>query len=368
MKPYLFSILILCWFGSGTASQNNKITAPLNNADTGNYRSSIPAPVSDSISLIAVGDIMFGSNFPDSGTLAPADGKNLMRHFRSLLKNADITFGNSEGVFLDSGGVAKDSGSRVYCFREPTRYARYFVDNGFDLISVANNHIADFGELGLLSTIATLKALPLHFAGLQNHPSTIIRVRNTRIGFAAFAPHKYCNQLNDYAAAVARIKKLKRECDVLMVSFHAGAEGKQATHVTRQTEMFFKRNRGNVYEFAHLMIDAGADIIIGHGPHVPRAMELYRNKFIAYSLGNFCTYGMFNLEGVNGIAPLLKIFVNKKGDFLRGNIISVKQEGEGGPIPDKDFGAYNLIRELTASDFPGGHLQFTDSMAIEKKQ
>ena len=116
-----------------------------------------------------------------------------------------------------------------------------------------------------------------------------------------------------------------------------------------------------------MMIDAGADIVIGHGPHVARAMEVYENKFVAYSLGNFCTYGMFNLEGVSGIAPLLKIYINEKGDFIRGHITSIKQKGEGGPLPDETYAAYRSIKALTASDIPGSHLKFTDSTNIEKE-
>ena len=323
--------------------------------------------MADTISFIAVGDIMFGTNYPNTSTLPPNDGRDLLKYFTKELQSADVSFGNSEGVFLDGGGVSKGSGANVFCFREPRRYAQYFVDNGFDLLSVANNHVADFGEVGMRSTIATLKALPLHFAGLQNYPTTIIKVRNIKIGMAAFAPHKGCIQLNDHAAAIASVKALKQQCDIVLVSFHAGAEGRNATHVPKRTEIFMGQNRGNVYEFAHSMIDAGADIVVGHGPHVARAMEVYKNKFIAYSLGNFCTYGMFNLVGVSGIAPLLKIYLNEKGDFIRGHITSIKQLGEGGPFPDENYGAYRSIKALTASDIPNSHLRFTDSTGIEKE-
>ncbi len=366
MKSYLLSGLVFCWLSCGNASQKNNTATTLITADTVSRNTSPLKSAADTISLIAVGDIMFGTNFPNASTLAPNDGKDLLKDFREELQNADVTFGNSEGVFLDAGGTAKGIGANVFSFREPTRYAQYFVDNGFDLLSVANNHVDDFGETGMQSTVATLKALQLHFAGLQNYPTTIIQVRNIKIGLAAFAPHKGCIQMNDYAAAAASIKALKKECDIVMVSFHGGAEGQHATHVVKRTEIFFNQNRGNVYEFAHMMIDAGADIVVGHGPHVARGMEVYKNKFIAYSLGNFCTYGMFNLKGVSGIAPLLKIYVNEKGDFIKGTITSIKQEGEGGPQHDENFGAYKLIRSLTATDIPDNHLKFTDSLNIEK--
>lgn len=325
-----------------------------------------PVAKSDTISLIAVGDIMFGTNFPDKSHMPPNDGKDLLSPFTSILKDADVTFGNAEGVFLDAGGIPKGTGSNVFCFRQPVRYAQYFTDNGFDLISVANNHVADFGAPGIESTVATLKDLSLYFAGLPDYPTTVLEVRGIKIGMAAFAPHKGCVEMNDMANATATVKKLKKACDIVIVSFHAGAEGKKATHVPKKTEIFFGQNRGDVYKFSHTMIDAGADIVLGHGPHVARAMEVYNNKFIAYSLGNFCTYGMFNLDGVSGIAPLLKIYVNEKGDFIKGNITSIQQLGEGGPLPDENQGAFHLIKSLSAADIPGNELKFLENGELGK--
>lgn len=352
--------IFFCYLSCINAEKPSAAVIDKNKTDT------ISISDDDAISLVAVGDIMFGTNFPDESTLPPDDGKNLMQYFSRQLQDADITFGNAEGVFLNTGGTPKGIGPNVFCFRQPTRYAQYFADNGFDLISVANNHVADFGEEGISSTVTALKNLSLHFAGLPDHPTTIITVKGIKIGMAAFAPHKGCVQMNNHAAAAAIVKKLKKECDIVLVSFHGGAEGAKATHVPKKTEMFFSQNRGNVYAFAHDMIDAGADVILGHGPHVARAMEVYKNKFIAYSLGNFCTYGMFNLEGVSGIAPLLKIYIDKKGNFINGTITSIKQEKNGGPLPDENYEAYKLIKSLTATDIPDSHLQFTDSVAIKK--
>jgi hypothetical protein len=146
----------------------------------------------------------------------------------------------------------------------------------------------------------------------------------------------------------------------MIVSFHGGAEGSKFEHVTRANEIFYQENRGNVYAFAHAVIDAGADLVLGHGPHVSRAVEVYKNKFIAYSLGNFCTYGMFNLKGPNGIAPLLNIKINKKGDFLFADVTSVKQDKINRLQVDPLHTAFNKIVQLTNLDFPGNRLSFSD--------
>ncbi len=361
MKLYCITGIVFCWLSCGSSSQQVP-AMPTVKKDTVPEISGMRD--SDTLSFLAVGDIMFGSNYPDAHLLPPNDGKDLLQYFSNEIQAADISFGNAEGVFLDAGGEPKGSGENVYCFRQPTRYAKYFSDNGFDMLSVANNHVSDFGTTGTKSSIATLQVLPLLFAGLQNHPVCSTTVRGIKIGMAAFAPHKGCIQLNDYAAAIASVKKLKACCDIVIVSMHAGAEGRSATHVPKKAELFLGQNRGDVYKFAHAVIDAGADVVIGHGPHVPRAMELYKNKFIAYSLGNFCTYGMFNLEGVSGIAPMLKINLTTKGDFISGQIRSIKQLGEGGPLPDENYGAYQLIKNLSATDFPGNKLRFSDSVSI----
>jgi len=131
--------------------------------------------------------------------------------------------------------------------------------------------------------------------------------------------------------------------------------------------MYLGENRGNPQVFAQAVIDAGADIVFGHGPHVPRAIDLYKNKFIAYSLGNFATYARFNLKSYAGYAPLVTIKLNQKGDFISGEIISFIQEGEGGPVFDATNKAALDIKSLTESDLPSCPLQISETGQITRK-
>jgi poly-gamma-glutamate capsule biosynthesis protein CapA/YwtB (metallophosphatase superfamily) len=310
------------------------------------------------ISFIGVGDIMMGTDYPDS-TLPPSDGKYLMNSLKDILTNADITFGNLEGVLLDDGvpeKVCKDT-SKCYIFRTPS----YYVDNldsaGFNLMSLANNHSFDFGIDGYKSSEELLSTKNILSAGRSGSYS-IFEVLGIKVGFVAFAPNKGCTSINDLDAVSRKIKNLDEHCDMIIVSFHGGAEGINALHVKNETEFFYGEKRGNVVEFARTAIDAGGDLIIGHGPHVPRAVDLYKNKFIAYSLGNFCTYGKFNLRNERGYSPILKLAVNENGDFLYGEIISARQYYPGGPFMDENRGAQKLIEKLTKTDFPGTSLQF----------
>jgi len=101
------------------------------------------------------------------------------------------------------------------------------------------------------------------------------------------------------------------------------------------------------------VVDAGADIVFGHGPHVTRAVELYRDRLICYSLGNFATYGRFNLRGPNGVAPVVKVHVDASGRFLSGEVAAIYQPGRGGPRPDPRGRAIHILKALTETDFPG---------------
>jgi 2',3'-cyclic-nucleotide 2'-phosphodiesterase (5'-nucleotidase family) len=223
---------------------------------------------------------------------------------------------------------------------------------GFNLFSVANNHAGDFGPEGRANTSKVLDSLGIPHAGNIERPYTTFEKDNIVYGFAAFSPNKGTPSINDIATAKGIVQHLDSLVDIVIVSFHGGAEGKDYTAVTRSHEYFYGEDRGDVYGFAHAMVDAGADVIFGHGPHVPRAIDVYNGRFIAYSLGNFATYGRFNLQGTNGLAPIAKIVVNSEGEFLSGQIISCIQTGRGIPQIDPNNAASELINDLTKKDIP----------------
>jgi len=131
--------------------------------------------------------------------------------------------------------------------------------------------------------------------------------------------------------------------------------------------IFLGENRGNPYKFSREVIDAGADIVFGHGPHVTRAIDAYKNRFIIYSLGNFATYGRFNLKGVNGIAPIIKVFTDKNGVFQSAKIFPIKQVGEGGPLLDEEKKVIRELTFLTKNDIPNCPLQINENGIITRK-
>lgn len=318
------------------------------------------------VSIIGVGDIMLGTHYPSAAYLPPNDGKTILDSVKTYLADADVTFGNLEGTFVDEGGDVKKckNPNICYAFKMPTRYVRYLVEAGFDVLSIANNHVGDFGESGRRTTASTLKQAGLNFAGLLAYPTTVLERDGLKYGMCAFSPNTGTLDIKDIPAAAKIVAELSTRCDIVIVSFHGGAEGSKMTHVTRKTEIFLGENRGNVYAFSHAMIDAGADIVFGHGPHVTRAVESYKGRFIAYSMGNFCTYGRFNLAGINGIAPIVKVYTTKKGEFLKAKIISTRQKGEGIPVVDPANRVFMEMKKLTQTDFPDTPLRFTEENEI----
>ena len=314
------------------------------------------------ITVVAVGDIMMGTSFPSRNYLLPKN-KNPFANVLSELQSGDLLFGNLEGSMTDKGQNAKHCKdvNKCYSFKMPSYLADYLELASFDLMSIANNHIGDFGKIGIANTKKNLDMHNIKHAGVYGNETVIFKKDSITYGFCAFAPNRDTPKLTNIANAVKTVKKLNDKVDIVIVSFHGGAEGDKHTHVTRKTERFYGENRGNVYKFAHAVIDAGADIILGHGPHVPRAVEIYKDRFIAYSLGNFCTYGRFSLSGVKAAAPILKINVNKNGSFIDGQIISAQQTKQKCPFIDNNNTAFKLIRSLTKKDFPEMPLIFDEN-------
>lgn len=305
--------------------------------------------------VIGVGDIMLGTNYPSPSYLPPHDGAALLAEVKDTLRQADVTFGNLEGTMFDHGGLPKrcQNPSVCYVFRTPSHYVRYLVEAGFDLLSLANNHSGDFGPEGRRQTMQTLREAKIAFAGLEGICETaVIERAGKRWGLCAFAPNTGTCDLRDIPRAQALVRQLKGQVDFLIVSFHGGAEGPAHQRVPRRTEYFHGENRGDVYTFAHAVVDAGADVVLGHGPHVPRAIELYKDRLIAYSLGNFCTYGRFSLAGPAGIAPILQVDIDEQGRFAAGQIIPTYQQKHCGPKFDPQRRAIETICQLTSVDFP----------------
>jgi len=304
----------------------------------------------------AVGDIMMGSLTPRP--VLPEDRHLIQaRKIQKYLAGADIVFGNLEGVFVAPDTLPQKcsessrKAKKCYEFGMPLELVDVLIDLGFSVLSIDNNHTSDYGDAGYQLTSEILKDNDIHAIPKGGH--VIVRVKKKRIAFVAFGFTKKSYLLTNIKHTERIISDLSRRFPIVIVSFHGGKEGKDAQHVKNEMEMFYGEKRGNLIEFAHAAIDSGADLILGHGPHVLRAVSIYRDRLIAFSLGNFYTFGQFRLSGPAGIGAILEVHINDHdGRFVKGKIIPTVQVMAGVPAYDYKKDAIKLIRDLTESDFP----------------
>ena len=323
-----------------------------------------PAPEPDKsvfrLSIAAVGDMMIGTDYPKNH-LPDDDGIGFLANVAPVLSAADVAFGNLEGVLLEGGEPGKKCSNPAACylFRSPTRYAYHYRAAGFDVLSLANNHARDFGEEGRTSSMQAIADAGMYHSGRVDDFASF-DAEGLSVAVLAYAVTKNSNMMLDYELAFETVTRFSETHDVVIVSFHGGAEGADVTHIPFAEEEYYGEPRGDVVWFARGVVDAGADLVIGHGPHVVRGMELYRNRLIAYSLGNFATYYGISVAGIKGIAPILTTTVDGEGRFIEADIVSTVQLRPAGPSVDPRRRALNLMRGLSIEDFGEPGLTFRD--------
>lgn len=296
------------------------------------------------------GDIMIGTDYPFNA-LPPNDGKTYFDGVRRFF-NEDILVGNLEGAIttVKNSPKARMKSKNVYAFRMPVRYAKYFKQASFDVLSVANNHALDFTVQGNIDTIRYIEAQGIKTTGLRNK-LTIVERNGIKVGFLGYCWYNRFNSIFDFNAAKKLVSSSKKKVDVLVVYFHGGAEGTKAQRVPKGMERFYNTPRGNLRAFSRVVIDAGADAVVGHGPHVLRGAEWYKGKLIAYSLGNFGTYGRFSLSYPKNISGLLNLTFDKSGKIQGGSIIPTVLVGRGIPQYDSQKRAISIMNRLSRADF-----------------
>jgi len=248
-----------------------------------------------------------------------------------------------------------------YAFLTPTALAPRLADGGFTHLNLANNHASDFGDAARTTTVRILDSLGLRTYG----PIGSIAVDTVRrgggfttVGLLGFTTYPYAYDLLDIARSAAVVDSVRDLVDLLVVTFHGGAEGSRALHVPEAAESLGREPRGDLRAWAHAVIDAGADGVIGHGPHVLRGIEFYRGKPIAYSLGNFLTYRGFNLAGPLGLTGVLQLEAGPDLEWRRIRFVPMVQLPRSGPAPDPGRAALDLMRTLSREDFGDSAARF----------
>lgn len=307
-----------------------------------------------------------GDMVPASSTIAlPSDPSSLLANVSDTLSAPDIMMVNLEGTLTDGGSSKCGAGSsNCFAFRAPPSYAAMFRRAGIDIVNQANNHAYDYGSSGYADTQRAVRQAGLKATGAPGEV-TVVRHDGVRVAFVGFASYSWSGPLNDPAGVRQLVGRAKDRADVVVAVFHGGAEGSGAQHVPQGDETYLGEDRGDLRRFARTAIDAGADLVVGSGPHVVRGMEFYKGHLIAYSAGNFVGYGgVFGLSGPTAISYILEVTLRSDGRFRSARMIPTVLNGSGIAEHDSSGQAIPLVRSLTEADFPSTGARIAESGAI----
>lgn len=248
--------------------------------------------------LMFVGDIMLAREVGRMMAVS-GDWRYPFLKIASTTQSADLAFANLETTISDRGTRI----GSIYSFRSDPRAVQGLRYAGFDVVSVANNHIWDYADDAFLDTQKYLQDAGIAYAGggpdyEAAHTPAVLDVRGIKVAVLAYTnllPKFFTRpdsapasaSYDDWSRVTEDIRKARSEADIMVVSYHWGTEY-QAAHDRDQEDI------------AHKTIDAGADLVVGSHPHVVQEFEHYKNGWIAYSLGNFVFDQYFSKETMSG--------------------------------------------------------------------
>jgi hypothetical protein len=318
--------------------------APTSSSAAGTAPSFRPPPSKPpaSFTLVAGGDV----------ALAGEPNRALLAGVRRFLRPADLAIANLEGTLTASGSsrCVADAKAGCFVFRASTAWGATLRSSGLTVLNVANNHALDFGPDAQAQTLAALRRARLVFDGLPGR-ITCVKADHVRVAVIGVAPYRWAQSLLDVAGTARLVRRAASRADVVVVYMHAGAEGAAAGHVTGRGETYLGEPRGNPAEFAHAMIDAGADVVLASGPHILRGLEWYRGRLVAYSLGNLASSHTLSSAGVLGESALLRLTLDANGRFVGGALVPLRLDAWGAPSFDAGRASLALLRAVSREDF-----------------
>jgi len=327
---------------------------------TPSAQTATPAQGTADVTVASVGDVVMGT--PEFG-LPPANGSTLFSSVTSLL-TGNVVFGNLEEALATGPGskCGGASGGGCYAFASPPSYARNLKTAGFTVMGIANNHALDWGTSGQRSTVAALDSQGILHTGRPGEIAVQKLPGGGSVAVISVAPYSWSQNALNIPGAAALVRKATAMAPIVMVNMHVGAEGSSATHVPPGDETFLGEDRGNARALAHAMVDAGADLVVGEGPHVLRGMEFRNGHLIAYSLGNFLGYKTFSVGGVSGQSGALSVTLGPDGAFKSARFSPTQLSGEGVPSPGGS--GISIIQSLSRQDFGSTAARISSSGTI----
>ena len=328
-----------------------------------------PAAASDTtpVRVCVGGDVTLGTNLDTSWVDRAAawmrrrpralpNPAELLAPLVPLVSDADVVLVNLEGAVGDDSVVAKCAAGASGCFalRMPAASARAIrglTARGDVVANVANNHVRDAGVGGFTRTLDLLRAAGVRVTGADTLATPVVTARGDTVAFLGFASSAGPD-VRDLAAVRRHVARAAARYRRLVVTMHVGAEGNGAQRTRDTMETYLDERRGNPVAFAHAAVDAGAALVVGHGPHVVRAMEWRNGALVAYSLGNLVTYGPFSLGAPKNRGGFLCAELDAAGRVTAAQLRSTRQRAPGIVGPDRSARAAVLADSLSRLDFP----------------
>lgn len=309
-----------------------------------------PAARQPAVSIVWGGDVAL-----DAARALPADGHAGLSSITATLAETDLALVNLEGT-LGVSGTEKCGGAApgtCFAFQAPPKIARELAYAGVDAVNLANNHSFDAGPAGLSETIAALDGAEMGWAGTPG----AIRVMNAagvQTALVGFAPYRWANDLRDLNVVRAQVQAATRRAPIAIVMMHAGREGQDASTTPSGREVAFGEDRGDTRAAAHAAIDAGADLVLGSGPHVVRGIERYRDRLIVYSTGNLAGNDTLSLAGMYAQTALVRVRLRPDGAPVTGRVVSLALAAPGKPSVDVGRAAARTMDAAGVRDFGSG--------------
>ena len=323
------------------------------------------------VRVCAGGDVTLGTNLDTAWTRVASarlrtrfrqddDPATLLAPLRPLVSDAELVLVNVESAIGAGPAPSKCSARSTNCFafRAPPSSARALrglraTGGGTVIGNIANNHARDAGSEGRDSTIAALERAGVVVTGADSIATPVLTRAGDTIGVLGFYTSDSTPDARDTAAVRRLVARAFDRYPAVIVTMHLGAEGRDAQRTSDAGERYLGIDRGNPVAFADAAVRGGAALVIGHGPHVLRAVEWReRGALIAYSLGNLVTYGPFRLREPANRGAVLCTTLDQGGRPRDAELRATRQLAPGVMRVDRSARAAALVDSLGRLDFP----------------
>ncbi|MFO0745586.1 MAG: CapA family protein [Myxococcota bacterium] len=360
MTPTLAGLLLAAMLGRGPSNPPKESLpkdSPPKDATSHRARAPKKDPRSGDITIVAAGHLVLGTDFPSEHPMMPrCDGEPMAASLSPLFADADIALANlAAPITTRANPTPYPDFVNTFAFRMPPRMGPALKTLGLDVVLSANNHALDFGVAGHHETLAELDALGIGHVGHVGEVWTTT-IRGKKVAVVGFTqPYiRTFQSMRDVAAAAEVVKAARADtgADLVIALVHGGGEGREALHVPRKKEYVGHEARGRMIDVSHALVDAGADLVLGFGAHAPRAMEIYKDRLIDYALGNFVTYGPFDIQSPNHLTLVLRVTLEASGKLREAQIVPLRLRHPGFPESDPEARVVSWLQRYSRADFP----------------